>query len=167
MRRPLAILAAAAAVSLAACHRPEPVGEGEPRVLATGTADTVAGTGSAEELRGKLRQWTEARGGRDYEFTVARSCFCVEAARRPVVVRVVGDRVASVADSATGQAPSIEYPWMTIEGLFAGAIADAEAGRGHPVTYSTVGYPVQIAIGQVEVDAGSFFAISRVVIGGR
>lgn len=160
LTRPI-LLAGAALVALAACRRTEPTRDAQPNILVAGS-DTVAGTGSATELRTMQQRWTATRAGRDYEFTVQRGCFCGEEWRRPVVVRVSGSRVASVKDAATGQPSTVDYPWPTIEGFFAQLIAQAEEGSLRPITYAGAGYPTQMTIGAVEVDAGSTFTITQV-----
>jgi hypothetical protein len=125
------------------------------------------GTGAAAELREWQGRWRATRAGRDYTFTLERSCFCVEEARRPVKVRVAGDSVVAVHDAATGTArPLDEFGgWPTIEALYAQAIEQAEAGTARPVTYAAAGFPSSITIGAVEADAGSWWYVREVAFG--
>lgn len=161
MRMTRPILLAVALVALAACRRTEPTRDTLPNILVAG-ADTVPGTGSAAELRAMQQRWSATRAGRDYEFTVQRGCFCGEAWRRPVVVRVRGGAVASVTDAATGQPSTLDYQWPTIEGFFAQLVEQAEGGALRPITYAAAGYPTQMTIGAIEADAGSTFTITSV-----
>ena len=161
MRLTRPILLAAALVTLVACRRTEPTRDAQPNILVAG-ADTVAGTGSAAELRTMRERWTATRAGRDYEFTVQRGCFCGEEWRRPVVVRVSGGAVVSVKDAATGQPSTLDYQWATIEGFYDQLVAQADGGSLRPITYAAAGYPTQMTIGAIEVDAGSTFTITSV-----
>lgn len=158
--RPI-LFAAVALVALAACRRTEPTRDTQPNILVAG-ADTVSGTGSAAELRSMRERWTATRAGRDYAFTVQRGCFCGEEWRRPVVVRVSGNAVASVKDAATGQPSTLDYQWPTIEGFYQQLIEQAEGGSLRPITYAAAGYPTQMTIGAIEVDAGSTFTVTSV-----
>lgn len=163
MQRHFLLLALVAAVA-AACNRTEPTAQPSPQTLVV-TGDTTVGTGTATELRGWRDRWRATRAGRDYTFTLRRSCFCGEEWRRPVVVRVEGDRVVSVKDAETGEARPIDrWQGPSIEMLYAQAIGYA-AEQPRPVTYAAAGFPVMITVGPVESDGGSWYFLSAVTFG--
>ena len=153
--RTLALLAACALLTAAACR--EPAGAVGPVFVSTSVRDES----SIEHLRARQRQWA-ALGLADYDFDFAASCFCAPSFTQPATVHVRGGRVARV--TPRGGHPAAElgaYP--TIDDLFARAIAARQQDDVVEAEFDQrFGYPTTITIGTLANDAGTRYEIANV-----
>ena len=76
-------------------------------------------TSPQESDLARARQRWALSNIRSYDFTAARSCFCLQQALRPVTVTVTNGAVTQRTYADTGEpVPSTESEFTTVEGLF-------------------------------------------------
>ena len=153
--RALALLAACALLTAAACR--EPSGTVGPIFVST----AVRGEGSVDHLRLRQRQWAALRLA-DYDFDFAAMCFCAPSFTQPAVVHVRGGRVVRVTPRGGHPAAPLDaYP--TIDDLFARAIAALERDDFVEGEFDgRYGYPTTITIGTLANDAGTRYSVANV-----
>jgi hypothetical protein len=153
--RLLALLAAAAALTAAACH--EASGTAGPNFVST----AVRGGSTLHDLRTRQQQWA-ALGLADYDYDFAAVCFCAPSFTQPAVVHVRGGRVVRVTPRGDHPAAPLDaYP--TIDDLFARAVAALERDDVVEGEFDRLyGYPTSITIGTLANDAGTAYTVANV-----
>lgn len=111
-------------------------------------------SGPRAELEQARAKWN-ASGINDYQYTLQRTCFCVQDAVRPVDITVNNGQItnASFADSGEPLPDNLDYNRMSVNDVFQ-LIDDAIAGGAHSVnvTYdSQTGQPLSVGIDYIEM----------------
>ena len=132
------------------------------------------GSSANSELERNEKLW-ESQNLTDYDFTLARQCFCPEDWRGPVNIQVRDGGVVSTTYVSNGQAATAEKfgDVDTIEELF-GVIRDAYEGKNTfeqkaetvNVTYHpTMGYPltIYIDVSQLMADEEQGYTVEELV----
>ena len=120
----------------------------------TATESLIAARNSA------FATWTVSRPG-SYSFEAFRSCECLSDAVGPVVITVTSAQLTSVVRKDNGAAVDPSY-WFTLDQLF--GLIDTEVvsrpSRLEARYDATFGFPVYVAYGEREVDAGAEITVS-------
>ena len=101
------------------------------------------------QLKAAQAKWQKKRP-QHYAYTLQRSCFCTEEYRKPIEIRVFGNKVqqATLQPEGTPLSAERKSEAMTVEGLFR-MIREAIVNKSASVTVkynATYGYPTSISI---------------------
>lgn len=104
---------------------------------------------AARQLNAAQAKWQKKRP-QHYAYTLQRSCFCIEEYRKPIEIRVFGNKVqqATLQPEGTPLSAERKSEAMTVEDLFR-MIREAIANKSASVTvkYDAIyGFPTSISI---------------------